>query len=90
MLQGFEYNKLTFHFTYIQYIILFDSFISSGESMDVINKTNGHVVMSSNTAASAEVDRAVACARETFQTFRDMTAAERGQLLLKAGIHRFC
>jgi len=41
--------------------------------------------MTSGSASDADVDKAVASAHKAFQSFRDIPAAERGLLLLKAG-----
>ena len=51
----------------------------------MVNKATGSVVMTSASASDADVDTAVQSALAAFQTFRDIPAAERGQLLLKAG-----
>lgn len=57
----------------------------TGKGLDVINKATGGVVMTSASASDADVDTAVKSAHAAYQKFRDMPAAERGQLLLKAG-----
>lgn len=59
--------------------------LCSGKGLDVVNKATGGVVMTSPSASDTDVDAAVQSAHAAFQTFRDMPAAERGQLLLKAG-----
>ena len=41
--------------------------------------------MTSASASDADVHNAVKSAHAAYQKFRDMPAAERGQLLLKAG-----
>ena len=53
--------------------------------MDAINKATGQVVMSSATATPADVEFAVKSSAEAFRSFRKIPAAERGNLLLKAG-----
>ena len=59
--------------------------ILTGKGLDVINKATGGVVMTSASASDADVHNAVQSAHAAYQKFRDMPAAERGQLLLKAG-----
>jgi len=61
-----------------------DYYVGSGKGLDVVNKATGSVVMTSASASDVDVDIAVQSALAAFQTFRDIPAAERGQLLLKA------
>jgi aldehyde dehydrogenase (NAD+)/phenylacetaldehyde dehydrogenase len=55
-----------------------------GEAFTSENPATGQVLCTLAAAASADVDRAVAAAREAFQTvWRDFDAAKRGELLWK-------
>jgi betaine-aldehyde dehydrogenase len=57
---------------------------TSGERFDTINPATGSVIASVQHAGSADVDRAVASAREGFLVWREMSGAERGRILNKA------
>ena len=56
-----------------------------GPALEAINKATGQVVMSSATATASDVEVAVKSSAEAFRSFRKIPAAERGNLLLKAG-----
>ncbi|GAM90049.1 hypothetical protein ANO11243_080890 [Dothideomycetidae sp. 11243] len=58
---------------------------SDSERIESINPTNGKVITSVYAASSQDVDAAVSSARAAFQkgAWRDMTATERGRLILR-------
>ena len=56
----------------------------SGETFDTFNPATGEVITSVQHAGPADVDRAVASAREGFLIWREMSGAERGRILNKA------
>ena len=57
---------------------------TSGETFDTINPATGEVLTSVQHAGPADVDRAVASAREGFEVWRQMSGAERGRVLNRA------
>ncbi len=57
---------------------------TSGETFDTINPATGEVITSVQHAGPADVDRAVASAREGFETWRQVSGAERGRILNRA------
>jgi betaine-aldehyde dehydrogenase len=57
---------------------------ASGERFDTINPATGNVITSVQHAGPADVDRAVAAAREGFLIWREMSGAERGRVLNRA------
>jgi betaine-aldehyde dehydrogenase len=57
---------------------------TSGETFDTINPATGEVITSVQHAGPADVDQAVASAREGFHVWREMSGAERGRILNKA------
>jgi betaine-aldehyde dehydrogenase len=56
---------------------------SSGKTFDVMNPATGEVMAKVPDAGKADVDRAVQAARTAFDTWRDVTAQERGRILLR-------
>jgi betaine-aldehyde dehydrogenase len=59
------------------------SFISSAETFDVKNPATDSVIAKVPNASAADVDRAVQAARRAFAGWRDVTAQERGRMLLR-------
>jgi betaine-aldehyde dehydrogenase len=57
---------------------------ASGERFDTINPATGEVITTVQHAGPADVDLAVASAREGFQIWREMSGAERGRILNRA------
>ena len=56
---------------------------ASGRTFDVMNPATGEVMARVPDAQAADVDRAVAAARRAFEGWRDVTAQERGRILLR-------
>ena len=56
---------------------------ASGETMDVINPATGQVIAEVPRCGAEDVDRAVAAAKKTLETWLDVTPKERSELLLK-------
>lgn len=57
---------------------------TSGETFETINPATGQVITTVQHAGPDDVDRAVASARQGFETWRRMSGAERGRILNKA------
>ncbi len=55
----------------------------SGKSFDVMNPASDQVIAKVPEAGKADVDRAVKAARRAFESWRDVTAQERGRILLR-------
>lgn len=58
---------------------------TSGETFDARHPGNDKVICEVETAGQAEVDAAVRSAREALKVWSAMSAAERGEILLRAG-----
>ena len=56
---------------------------ASGRTFDVMNPATGEVMAKVPDAQAADVDRAVKAARQAFDGWRDVTAQERGRILLR-------
>ena len=56
---------------------------ASGKTFDVVNPANAEVMARVPDAAAADVDRAVGAARKAFETWREVTAQERGRILFR-------
>jgi betaine-aldehyde dehydrogenase len=56
---------------------------ASGKTFDVMNPATGEVLAKAADAGKEDVDRAVASARTAFETWRDVTAQERGRILFR-------
>jgi betaine-aldehyde dehydrogenase len=56
----------------------------SGETFDTINPATGELLATVQHAGADDVDQAVASAREGFETWRQMSGAERGRILNRA------
>jgi betaine-aldehyde dehydrogenase len=56
---------------------------ASGKTFDVMNPATGEVLAKAQDGQAADVDRAVRAARAAFETWRDVTAQERGRILLR-------
>jgi betaine-aldehyde dehydrogenase len=61
-----------------------DSDATSGETFETINPATGEMLATVDHADAADVDRAVASAREGFAEWSQMTGAERGRVLNRA------
>ena len=57
---------------------------TSGETFETINPATGAVICQVQHAGPDDVDRAVASAREGFESWRDLSGAERGRILNRA------
>ncbi|MDX1448825.1 MAG: betaine-aldehyde dehydrogenase [Acidimicrobiia bacterium] len=57
---------------------------TSGESFETINPATEEVIATVDQASAADVDRAVAAAREAFGEWSSMTGAQRGRILNRA------
>jgi len=57
---------------------------SSGEVFDNLNPATGDILCRVQAAGAADIDRAVASAREGFETWSRMTGAQRGRILMNA------
>nr|WP_244301081.1 aldehyde dehydrogenase family protein [Leucobacter insecticola] len=59
----------------------------SGEIVEVRDPATGEVIATSAVAGSADVDRAVAVAKVGFQSWKQLTADERSEILLRAAVY---
>ncbi len=57
---------------------------TSGETFETVNPATGEMICTVQHADREDVDRAVASAREGFETWREMSGAERGRMLNRA------
>ena len=53
--------------------------------MSVINKATGKEVMKGNSATAEDIEYAVSSAERAFKSFKQMTAPQRGDILIRTG-----
>src|SRR4051812_6011839 len=56
-----------------------------GRSFEVTNPADGSRVATAPRSGRADVERAVACAREAFGAWKSLPAPARGEIMLRAG-----